>query len=212
MTGDEARVTERELARYRGFAGEGIAEPRSRGVAWWGMLLAVATEASLFAALIASYFYLRWYTDGGWPPSGADPKVLRPAFFTAAMVISGATMLLAQVGIRRGSQALLNVGLTLTGALGLTFIGLQAWDLVEKTKGFVPQDDAYSSLVYILTGAHAAHVVIGMLILGWVLVRALRGAYSGDRHLGVSVLALYWHFVVVLAVVIFVTVVLSPYW
>jgi heme/copper-type cytochrome/quinol oxidase subunit 3 len=209
---DEARVTERELVRYRGFAGEGIAQPRSEGVAWWGMLLLVATEAALFATLIASYFYLRWYTDGGWPPSGVDPKVLRPAFFTGAMVLSGATMLVAQLGVRRGSRALLNVGLALTLAFGLTFIGLQAWDFVEKTKEFVPQDDAYSSLVYILTGAHAAHVVIGVLILGWILVRALRGAYSADRHMGVSVLALYWQFVVVLAVVIFVTVVLTPYW
>lgn len=201
-----------DLQRYRGFAGPGIAEPRSRPVAWWGMALLIATEASLFASLIAAYFYLRWNSDGGWPPSGVDPKILRPAFYTGALVLSSGTLVLAQVGIRRGRTALLNLGLGLTFALGLTFIGLQVWDLVEKTKEFTPQTDTYSSLVYTLTGAHGAHAVVGVLILGWIGFRALRGAYTADGHVGVSVAALYWHFVVILAVIVFVVVVLTPYW
>ncbi|HET6830784.1 MAG TPA: cytochrome c oxidase subunit 3 [Solirubrobacterales bacterium] len=201
-----------QLRRYGALAGPGIAEPRSKPVAWWGMALLIATEAALFASLIAAYYYLRWFSDAGWPPSGVDPKLLRPILFTAALVLSSGTMAIAQVGIRRGRQGLLKLGLVLTMLLALTFIGLQAWDLAEKTNEFVPQTDAYGSIVYTLIGAHAAHVVAGTLILAWVGMRALRGAYTAAGHVGISVAALYWHFVVALAVIVFVVVVLTPYW
>jgi cytochrome c oxidase subunit 3/cytochrome c oxidase subunit I+III len=38
---------------------------------WWGMLLFLASEATLFGLLIASYFYLRFYNTH-WPPPGID--------------------------------------------------------------------------------------------------------------------------------------------
>ncbi len=200
-----------ELSRYIGHAGPGVATPgASRPVAWWGMALLVATEAALFACLIAAYFYLRWYGESGWPPSGGDPEILRPALYTLALVLSGGTLALAQVAIARGRTGALRLGLAATLALGLTFLGLQAWDLVAKTSEMTPATDAYASLVYTLSGAHAAHAVIGVLILGWVLVRALRGAYTRDGHVGVSVLALYWHFLVVLTLVVFAVLVISP--
>lgn len=201
------------LNRYRDLAGPGIAQPTSRGVAWWGMVLLIATEAALFAALFAAYYYLRWFNEGPWPPTGEDPKILLPAFYTGALLLSSATMAAAQVAMRRGRQLLARLGLGSSLALALTFLGLQIWDYVRKVgDGAVPQRDAYDSLVYLLTGAHAVHVVVGVLIGGWVLVRALRGAYSADRHLGLTVTAMYWHFVVVLAALVFVVVVLTPYW
>lgn len=206
-------MSEAELRAYRDLAGASLAEPGPRKLGWWGMVLLIVTEAALFATLIAAYFYLRWYTDGGWPPDAPDPKILRPAFYTGALVLSSATLLVAQVGIRRGSRRLLAVGLGATIALALVNLGLQAWDYAAKAAdGIVPSTGVFDSLTYVLTGTHAAHVVVGVLILGWVLFRALGGAYAANRRLGVSVAALYWHFVVVLAVVVFVTVVLTPHW
>ena len=64
------------------------APPLTREPAWWGMLLLIATEAALFALLLASYFYVKFQSEGPWPPDGiADPKVFD---FTKLEYISSA--------------------------------------------------------------------------------------------------------------------------
>ncbi len=70
---------------------------------------------------------------------------------------------------------------------------------------------AYGSLYFLVTGGHVAHLVAGLLILGWVLVRSVTGAYSAGRHVGVQVANLYWQFVVVLAVIVYLTTTVSPH-
>ena len=35
------------------------ADARGRSVGWWGMVLLIATEATVFASLLASYFFIR---------------------------------------------------------------------------------------------------------------------------------------------------------
>jgi cytochrome c oxidase subunit 3 len=201
------------VARWRELTEDtALPAPRGASLAWWGMVMLVLTEGTLFAVLVASYFYLRWKTQSGWPPDGMpDPKLARPSVYTGVLMASGVTMAAAQVAARRGRQAALGWTLGLTVLAGLAFLGLLAWDLAEKTRDFVPQTNAYASLVYTLNGAHGAHAAVGVLLLGWITVRAWRGAYGPDRHVAVSVVGLYWQFVVVLAVVVYLTVVLSPY-
>lgn len=204
-------MSESALERYRELAGPAVAERRSQPLAMWGMWLLIATEAALFACLIASYFYIRWETEGGWPPEGPDPKVLRPAFLDGALVLSALTMAVAQLAIRRGRQALLGWALAGTIALALAYLGLQIWDYAVKVQeGSVPTKSAYDSLNFLLTGTHAVHVLVGLAILGWIFVRVLRGAYSAERHLGISVVAVYWYFLAALAVAVFFTTIISP--
>ena len=44
--------------------------PAGRPTGWWGMVMFITTEATLFAALVASYFYLRFQSTPDWPPGG----------------------------------------------------------------------------------------------------------------------------------------------
>jgi heme/copper-type cytochrome/quinol oxidase subunit 3 len=130
---------------------------------------------------------------------------------TAILVGSGVTAYMAERAIRRRDQFGLRWALALTFAGGSAWLGLQAWDYAEKVKEFTPKTDSYGSLVYTLTGAHAAHLIVGVFLLGWVLLRAWSGAYDPRSHLAVSIAALYWYFVVVVGIVVFAAVVLSPY-
>ena len=41
--------------------------PAGRPTGWWGMVMFITTEATLFAALVASYFYLRFQSTPDWP-------------------------------------------------------------------------------------------------------------------------------------------------
>ena len=206
-------MSDQAIARWRELTEETTTpQPRSASLAWWGVVLLIATEATLFAMLVFSYFYLRWTTKGGWPPDGIDqPGIVRPLVMTAILIGSGVTVYLGERAIRRADTLGLRWGLALGFLGGAAWLGLQAWDYTEKAKHFAPKTDAYGSLVYTLIGAHAAHLIVGVLILGWVLLRAWGGAYDARRHVAVSIAALYWYFVVVVGAVVFFTVVLSPY-
>jgi heme/copper-type cytochrome/quinol oxidase subunit 3 len=206
-------VSEQVVRRWRELTEETTTpQPRSASLAWWGVVLLIATEATLFAMLVFSYFYLRWTSKTGWPPDGLpDPKIVRPLIMTVILAGSGITAFMAERAIRRNDQLGLRGGLALTFLGGSAWLGLQAWDYTEKVKIFTPKTDAYGSLVYTLTGAHAAHLIAGVLLLGWVLLRSWTGAYEPRHHLAVSIASLYWYFVVVVGIVVFAAVVLSPY-
>lgn len=206
-------MTDRAVTGLGGLAGDAAEEPRSPSLAVWGLGLLLATESALFGVLIASYFYLRWQGEGGWPPGDIpDPELLRPTAFTAALVVSALPLAAAQRGAARGRRPLLAGGLALAIAGGLAFLGLQVWDWAVKLEELTPQQGAYGSLVYGLTGAHVLHAAFGLALLGWVAVRSLGGAYGPGGRVGVTVAAVYWYWVVAVAVLVYLTVVLSPRW
>jgi len=187
------------------------AAPRSASNGWWGMLLFIATEATLFACLLASYFYIRFKTSNGWPPDGiSDPKLARAIVMTVLLTASSLFVFWAERGIRRGNQRALVVGLGIAFLLGLAFLGLQIWETVVVAREFTPRTNTYGSLVFTITGAHSAHLIVGLLLVAWVQVRAWFGAYSTRKHLGVQMGAVYWHFLVAVQIAIFFCLYITP--
>jgi heme/copper-type cytochrome/quinol oxidase subunit 3 len=177
---------------------------------WWAMLLFIATEASLFGVLIATYFYLRFETLT-WPPPGIEkPKILLPLLLTLALVSTSVPMALAERAIKHGRRRALQLWLLAALALASAYLLLQALQFHKDLDKFSPQDNAYASIYYTLTGTHAAHVAAGLLFNFWIQTGAWRGAYRPGRYAAVQVTALYWHFVNALALAVFATAYLSP--
>jgi len=181
-----------------------------RSPAWWGMLLFITTEATLFALFLVSYFYLRFESVGPWPPSGSDPKLLIPTVMTALLMASSLPAYLADASIRRGDVDRLRFYLASTLVLGSVFLALQAYEYHDKLRSLRPQDDAYGSLFYTITGLHGAHVIVGLVLLGWVLFWAVRGRYGAQRCVPVEISSLYWHFVHVVWLFVYVSLYLAP--
>jgi heme/copper-type cytochrome/quinol oxidase subunit 3 len=187
------------------------APPVGRPIGWWGMLVVIATEATLFAILLATYFYVRFRTPGAWPPDGlAEPKLLKPIVMTLLLMASSATVYLAERGSRSGNLRYLHAGLAGTFVLGLSFLILQGFEYHEKLAQFDPQTNAYGSLFYTITGLHGTHVIVGLLLLAWTQFFAWRGAYAAENHVAVQVSALYWHFVHIVWLFVFASLYLSP--
>jgi cytochrome c oxidase subunit III len=185
--------------------------PIGRPTGWWGMLVVVLTEATLFAILLASYFYTRFRTAGPWPPDGQpDPQLLKPVIMTLLLMTSSVTAYLAELGSRTGNRRRLHAGLAATFALGLSFLILQGFEYHEKLAELRPSTSAYGSLFYTITGLHGSHVIVGLLILAWTQFFAWRGAYASENHVAVQVSALYWHFVHVVWLFVFAALYLSP--
>jgi heme/copper-type cytochrome/quinol oxidase subunit 3 len=184
----------------------------ARPTAWWGMLLVIATEATLFALLLASYFYLRARTPPPWPPDGIEPpKLLLPSVMTVLLFTSSIPMLYADRKIRRGDITRLRIGLVVTFVLGAAFLVVQGFEYHDTLREFRPGTDAYGSAFFTITGLHGAHVLAGLLLIAWTLFRARRGIVSRRHHVGVEVTALYWHFVHVAWLVIFASLYLSAH-
>jgi heme/copper-type cytochrome/quinol oxidase subunit 3 len=182
------------------------AEPRPNG--WWGMLLFLATEATLFFVLLASYFYLRFRTVP-WPPDGVpDPKVLGPLVYTFVLVLSSVPMLVASSAARAGRHGLLVVNLLASVLLAGLYLWLQSNLLRDDSLHFTPRMNAYGSIYFTVNVAHAAHVFAGILLNVWLISRVVRRV-TLYRLIGVEATALYWHFVNALAVAI-VLVIISP--
>jgi heme/copper-type cytochrome/quinol oxidase subunit 3 len=183
-------------------------EVRTRPSGWWGMWLLIATEASLFGVLVASYFYLRFRTQP-WPPDGVPkPSALLPVVATVALVVSSVPVAVAARGARRRQRGRMLGGLGVATVLAGIYVAVTAVALGDSARDFGPSKDAYASIYYLLNGAHAAHVVIGILVNLFLLLRLAVGN-TRYRAIGVEVMALYWHFVNALAVVVLLTT-LSP--
>ena len=204
------------LLEPTGYPGEElpIAAAGPRATAWWGMVLFICVEATLFAILVASYFFLRFRSGPVWPPDGiAKPELPLPLVMSAILWSSSIPVHLALRAARRGHQRMLRLGLALGFVLGAAFLLLQV--AVESPKTlqhhFTPRPDAYGSMFFTLTGLHGSHVLVGLVGSVWVQVRAWRGAFDAHRHVSVENFTLYWHLVDVVWLFVLATLYLSPH-
>jgi cytochrome c oxidase subunit 3 len=147
-----------------------------------GMLLFIASEVMLFGSFFTIYFFARVVAGPAeWPPPPFHLPVFVAGINTAILITSSFTMHWALQAIKRGNRA-----------------GMQV--------GFSPQDGAFGSTFYGLTGLHGAHVFVGLTILTFATIRAFRGHFTAAEHRGVEISGIYWHFVDVMWIVVYTTV------
>ena len=184
-----------------------------RALGFWGMVMLIFTEATLFGIVLFSYFYLRFQSGPEWPPGGIEkPDLFLVSIMTPILLLSSGPMHWAHSGIRRGKVWRLRLGLLVTFLMGTAFLALQAVEYHEiLTAQFTPRTNVYGSLFFAITGFHGIHVAVGLLMNLWLQAYARRGRFSADRHLAVENVALYWHFVDAVWVFILVSLYLSPY-
>jgi heme/copper-type cytochrome/quinol oxidase subunit 3 len=168
---------------------------------WWGMVVFVATEATLFATLIGSYYDLRFKTPQ-WPPAGVpDPKVAVPLILLAVLVATSVPVQLAFVFARRGLAGASVLALLVALVMQSGYLAMQIHLYVDDLHTAGPVRDAYESAYFTLLGAHHAHVLVGLLLTLWILVRLLPGL-TRYRLVALRAIVFYWHFVNVLALVV----------
>jgi heme/copper-type cytochrome/quinol oxidase subunit 3 len=168
---------------------------------WWGVLLFVASEATLFGLLIASYFYLRFY-NAHWPPVGVDkPKVALPLVLTAILIATVVPLFFAVRAARRGAvrTAWLLVLLALVVQAG--YLGVQIHEFTSDLDKMSPKDSSYASIYFTLLGAHHFHVAVGILMELWLVARLLTGM-TNYRLVALRAIALYWYFVAAIGVAV----------
>ena len=135
---------------------------------------------------------------GHFPPT--DLKTINawdlPLFNTMLLLLSGTTVTWAHASLLEENRKGLIRGLIMTILLGLTFTSVQAYEYRHAFHELFKFDDNnYSANFYMATGFHGLHVIIGTIFLTVCLIRAIKGQFSEEHHLGFEFAAWYWHFV-----------------
>jgi cytochrome c oxidase subunit I+III len=159
-----------------------------------GMWIFLASDVVLFGAFIGSYVFIRvahgWVE---WHPVPHDP--LPGLVNTYLLLTSSFSVVLALVAAERRSRRGLVASLVVTFILGVAFLVNKALEWQELFhEGQTLSANVQTSTFYLTTGLHAAHVIVGLFIVLYLVARAWRGAYLDDER-PVEYFGLYWHFV-----------------
>jgi cytochrome c oxidase subunit 3 len=200
----------------------------------WGMSWFIFSEVMFFAAFFGALFYARalsvpWLGEleqkllwpdfqAVWPTSG--PGFTDhfstigawgiPALNTALLLSSGVTVTWAHWALKENNRGQLVLGMIATIALGVTFLGFQAYEYIHAYTDLNLRlsTGIYGSTFFMLTGFHGFHVTLGVIMLTVILFRCIAGHFKPDHHFAFEAVSWYWHFVDVVWLLLFVLV----YW
>ena len=123
---------------------------------------------------------------------------------TLSLLTAGFLAAAAVELVRRGHQRRAGFLLLAALALGLLHVWLKAGEYLHLAqRGLDLEHSTFFTLFWLVTGFHFLHVWLGLVILGWMALRCLRGAYAQGALGGLESGALYWHMVDLVWVMLF---------
>ena len=181
-----------------------------------GMWVFLVTEVMFFGGLFMAYIVYRTTYPLAWEKGSQELNVILGGTNTAVLICSSLTMALAvrsaQVGSRRGQI----VNLILTMLFGTTFLVIKYFEYATKFQHhlvpgprFAPEPalpfgaEIFFSLYFIMTGIHALHMVVGIVLMAVILRMAWKGRFTPEYYGPIEVSGLYWHFVDIVWIFLF---------
>jgi cytochrome c oxidase subunit 3 len=174
-----------------------------------GMWAFLATEVLFFGGMFTGYAVYRARYPEAWAEASRHLGLALGTINTAVLLASSLTMALA-VDASRSNQPRATVRhLAETIVLAIVFLGIKVWEYAEKWGDHLvpgPQFawhgaqstgpvELFFSFYFAMTGCHAVHMVIGVVILGILCWQAHRCSFSSEYYTPVEMTGLYWHFV-----------------
>ena len=175
-----------------------IREKSAKPLLWLGMVSMVM----IFAGLTSAYVVRKG--KGDWLQFDM-PQLFYVS--TAVILLSSVTMNWVLSAAKKNDLKNTKLAALITFTLGLVFVIYQfkAWgSLVDQKVFFAGKySNAAGSYMYILTGLHLAHLIGGMIALGWVWIKSMANKYNSENLLGIRLCAIFWHFLDVLWIFLF---------
>jgi cytochrome c oxidase subunit 3 len=174
-----------------------------------GMWLFLATEVLLFAGLFVAYAAYRMLYPVTFAVGAHHLDLAMGGTNTVVLISSSLTVALGYHEVQRGRTRVAAGLIAFTIACALAFLVIKGFEyhhhivagalpgrlfhLPEMAE--LPGAPMFFTIYFFTTGLHAFHVIVGMAVLTWLLVRTARGAFSPAYHTPVELGALYWHLV-----------------
>jgi cytochrome c oxidase subunit 3 len=173
-----------------------------------GMWAFLITEVLFFGGLFTAYIVFRTGYPAAFAHASHELDVMLGAVNTAVLLTSSLTMAFAVHAAQEGKKRKTLGFLGLTGLLGLVFLAIKAFEYAGKFEhhlfpgasfAFHGPDPEHAQLYFVLyflmTGVHAAHMIVGILLLMVIAWMTARGKFTATYHSPVENFGLYWHFV-----------------
>lgn len=173
-----------------------------------GMWVFLATEVLLFGGLFLTYLVYRFWYPQEFGEASRTLDLFWGATNTVVLITSSLTMALAVAAAQEGDRWKTVRLLVVTMVLGTAFLGIKALEYSRKFaehhvpgagyafEGARPEHaEIFFSLYFVMTGLHALHMIIGIVVLAVMAILATRGRFSADYSTPVEISGLYWHFV-----------------
>jgi cytochrome c oxidase subunit 3 len=176
--------------------------PTAYEAAKFGMWLFLGTEILLFAVLFASFFLYRWLFIADYHSGSKHLNMYLGALNTLVLLISSFTAARAVDAAQEGDNKKVIKLFGFTIFCGGIFLVVKFVEYRAKyLAGLWPGKENFTEYAnflgfyFCMTGLHGLHVIIGMGILVWVLLKARKNRFSGRYYTPVELGALYWHLV-----------------
>ena len=180
------------------------------------MWLFLVTEIMFFGGMFTAYVFYRSLYPNAFAAASHELDLTMGAINTAVLICSSLTMALAVNSAQLGRRKSLVWFLILTIVLGSVFLGIKAVEYHEKfvhhhvpgpSFHFDGPDPAnaqlFFSIYFGMTGLHAFHMIIGIVLLAILAIRARRGRFTSEYYTPIDMTGLYWHFVDIVWIFLF---------
>ena len=171
------------------------------------MLFLICAEVMFFGGLVSAFLVLR-VTAAQWPPP-LQPRlpVGVTGVNTLVLLASSVAMVAAIRALDRRDARVLVRRLLLAGGLGAAFLLVQGYEWIRLVSyGLTVGSGAYGTTFYTVIGTHAAHVAAAVMWVAATVWLAAAGRFVDGRTGTLRACAIYWHFVVALWPVLYVSV------
>jgi cytochrome c oxidase subunit 3 len=181
-----------------------------------GMWLFIAQEIMFFGGLFITYTIFRWRYGELFAIGSNQLDIKLGLLNTVVLITSSLTMVLAVRSAQLGRAKAIAGWLVVTLGLGSVFLVVKAFEYAHKfehhlvpgphfhLEGVIaPQAQLFFMIYFGMTGLHALHMIVGIGLLGWLIVQALKGRFSAENHNWVEGVGLYWHFVDIIWIFLF---------
>jgi cytochrome c oxidase subunit III len=181
-----------------------------------GMWLFLVTEIMFFGGMFTAYIVYRTLYPNAFAAASHELDITMGAINTAVLICSSLSMALAVNAAQLGRRKSLVWFLILTIALGTVFLGIKAVEYHEKfVNHHVPgpsfhfdgpeaeHAQLFFSLYFGMTGLHALHMIVGIVLLSILAIRAHRGRFGSEYYTPIDMTGLYWHFVDIVWIFLF---------
>ncbi len=189
---------------------------QQRDAATMGMWLFLATEVLFFGAMFLGYTAYRFSYPQAFADASRHTLIAFGGTNTAVLLISSAVMAFAVRAASQNKRGLLGLLLFVTASLGAVFLVIKGFEYAHEIReGLFPgrgfridaADPTHAELFYylywLMTGVHALHVTIGVLLISFFALRAWLTDAFQNHDTPVELLGLYWHFVDIVWVFLF---------
>jgi cytochrome c oxidase subunit 3 len=179
-----------------------------------GMWLFIFTELLFFGGLFFVYAISRYKNETAFALAAEELNVTTGAINTVILLISSATIAMAVSAIQLKKKNLTLIFLVITLILAVVFLINKYFEWGAKIEhGIYPGSEIlqqlgygeilYFGLYFAMTGLHALHIIVGIVIIVIISVKVYNEKIHAERFVQLENTGLYWHLVDIIWIFLF---------